>query len=71
MPVGKGDAIVSGTQVGSGGDEVNVVIRVIILLEVNRLKSETSERSRRGKRRNNSFNVIFIYISPVSAIFCH
>lgn len=71
MPIGKGDAIVSGTQVGSGGDEVNVVIRVIILLEVNRLKSETSERSRRGKRRNNSFNVIFIYISPVSAIFCH
>lgn len=69
MPVGKGDAIVTGTQVGSGGDEVNVVVRIIILLEVNGLKSETSERSRRGKRRNNSFDVIFIYISHVSATF--
>lgn len=69
MPVGRGNTIVSGTQVGSSGDEVNVVVRVIILLEVNGLKSETSQRSRRGKGRNNSFDVIFFYISPVNATF--
>lgn len=69
MLVGRGNTIVSGTQVGSGGDEVNVVVRVIILLEVNGLKSETSQRSGRGKGRDNSFDVIFFYISPVNATF--
>ena len=48
MPVGGVDAVVQRTQVRRGGDEVNVVIRVVVLLELDRVQTVADER-RRGR----------------------
>lgn len=36
MSIGNGDTVVSRSKVGSGSDEINVVIAVIVLLKVDR-----------------------------------
>ena len=34
MPVSRGDAVVHSTKVGRRGDEIDVVVRVVVLLEL-------------------------------------
>ena len=43
VPVRLGNSIVSSTEVGRGGDKVDVVVRVVILFEIDRVETEASE----------------------------
>ena len=43
MAIGGGDAIIQSPKVRSGGDEVDVVIGIVILLKLYGIKAESSE----------------------------
>lgn len=53
-----GDLVVASTEVGRGGDEVDVVVGVVVLLKVARLETEASERRGRGKGLDNRVEVV-------------
>lgn len=44
VSVGKGDAVVGSSEVGGSGDEINVEVAVVVLLEVDRGQAVSSER---------------------------
>lgn len=58
VPVSLGDAVVGSPQVGRGGDEVDVVVRVVILLKVNRSESQSGQRRRRRERSDDRVDIL-------------
>ena len=48
VAVGGGDAVVHRTQVGRGSDEIDMMVRIIVLLELNRVQAVADKR-RRGR----------------------
>ena len=60
--VGGRNGIVGSSQVGCGGDEVNVVVGVIVFLEIDRRQSQTSERGWRWQRSDNAVNVFVVSV---------
>lgn len=43
MSIGRSDTVVESSKVGSGGDEVDVEVGIVVLLEVDGVESVTSE----------------------------
>jgi hypothetical protein len=60
VSVGNGNAVVGCTQIGSGSDEVNVVVAVIVLLKVDWDQTESGERGGTRERIDDSIQV-FVY----------
>lgn len=50
VSVGRGDAVVERPEVGGRGNEVDVEIRVVVLLKIDRVKPVAGERRGRRKR---------------------
>ena len=48
VAVGGGDAVVHRTQVGRGSDEIDMIVRIIVLLELNWVQAIADKR-RRGR----------------------
>lgn len=60
--VGGRNGIVGSSQVGCGGDEIDVVVGVIVFLEIDRCQSQTSERGWRWQRSDNAVNVLVVSV---------
>lgn len=65
MTIGSSDAVVHGTEVGCRSDEINVMVRVLVLFKVNRFKTETNQTRWWWKRVFQGFEFIWMRRSMV------